>query len=142
MNKKILIRLIVIMAAIICVLPGCFLEYDSSNLDLSGVWGVPPVNGLFSGTGAGYVDKITVNLTFVDGYIDDVDIKHRESPSIGGKLITRQKDNFIKANTLEIDALTKASAKKTVEGLLEAWEDIKEQIANQGGDSKPCTCDD
>lgn len=128
MNKKLLIGLMVIAAAIVLVLAGCFIEVDSGNVDLADAWGNPPVNETLTGYANGWGGRITVNLKFVDGVIKEVDITHNETRSIGGRLIDRVKPLIIKANSLEIDAISKASATVTAGGLMGAWEMIKGQI--------------
>ena len=123
MNKKYLIALIVILAAM--VLAGCFVENDPSGDDqvqTAEAWGVPPFTGEKQGiSNAGYGGNVTVTLTLVDGKITAIDVKHFETDSIGKAFIDRVKPLIVKANSFDpVDTVSGPTAPITKGALKEA----------------------
>ena len=122
--KKVWFGIAILLGAIFLAVTGCFIEDDPDdlgNITTSGAYGNGTFSGKVEGSGWGYgPSRIRVTLDIELGKITAVDIVHSESPEFGGVLITKVKPLIVKANSFEIDAITKSTCTYTRDGLLEA----------------------
>ena len=112
-----------IILGIICLtVAGCFVEDDPSggNITAGQAWGDGTFSDKVDGTGLGYESVIKVELDIELGIITAINVTHNESPGIGGVFINKVKPLIVKANSFEIDAISRATCKDTRDGLLDA----------------------
>ncbi|TVR50937.1 MAG: RnfABCDGE type electron transport complex subunit D [Spirochaetaceae bacterium] len=71
----------------------------------------PPSDGLFAGSARGYGGEIRVEVTVENGAVTAIDVvSHSETPDIGGPALGRIADAVIAAQSLDVDAVSGATA--------------------------------
>ena len=125
--KKTCLKLIIIIGIICLTVTGCFVENDPDDvgsITAGPAWGDGTYSGSVDGSSklgyGGAMYPITVVLDIELGRIKTIDVTHKETAAIGGVFINKVKPLIVKANSFEIDAISKATCTNTKNGLLEA----------------------
>ncbi|MCL2380051.1 MAG: hypothetical protein FWC64_00490 [Treponema sp.] len=132
MKKKMSIFVVAaVTAALALVIAACPLEFTGSEERNEIPWGHAAFSDTLAGRSWGYITWVDVEVTFVNGIIDDVNIRHNESRDHGAVLINRAIPLIVQANYFEIDIITRSSMVRTADALIDSWRDILAQLPSE-----------
>ena len=130
MRKKLKAAFIIATVMLALLFAACPVELDSLAVDRNMTpWGNATFSQTLTGNSLGWMRRpMTVEVTFTNGFITNVNITHSETSDHGGILIDRAIPIIERANHFEIDIITGATVTATRNALLAAWAQIRAQL--------------
>jgi len=107
------------------IVTACPIEFSSDIEPNEVPWGNSAFSQTLAASSWGWGGTLTVEIEFVNGFIETVNIRHNETTGHGARLISRAIPLIIQANYFEIDVITRSSNVVTANALLDAWSQIQ-----------------
>ena len=129
MKKKNFYGFIVAAVVLGFIVTACPIEFDSRGITRNEIpWGNASFSETIERRAWGYVTWVYVEVEFVNGFIENVNVRHNESRGHGDVLINNAIPLIIRANYFEIDVITGSSVRRTAQALLAAWGEIRDSL--------------